>query len=334
MTIHGAKGLEFPVCFVARVNKKFRFAGDNAALVKFDKTVGIVADYFDADSLCRYKTLLCDWEKRVNREFTIAEEMRKLYVAATRAQTKLIFTGGGDKIKSDSYAELLVKKLKSQQIANSLLTDCYHFATNLLTSPVFSQEAAADLGEYPRKILGTIPRKLTATQVGVVHDFQNHEHDEPTLFPRNPSFRGDKRLTGKKRGDAYHKVMAGEILTEFECNAVDFDDIDRFWKSELGRRVTESKKVEKEYKLYTEAPPIADFPDRSFVQGIADMFFYEDDGIVLVDYKTNRNTTAERLIHDYRGQLLIYKKAIEEMTGEKVKECWIYSFEIGAIEIL
>jgi ATP-dependent helicase/nuclease subunit A len=63
------------------------------------------------------------------------------------------------------------------------------------------------------------------------------------------------------------------------------------------------------------------------------MFFCEDGEIVLTDYKTNRNTTAEKLIHDYKGQLSVYKRAIEEMTGLKVKECWIYSFEKGAVLI-
>lgn len=32
---------------------------------------------------------------------------------------------------------------------------------------------------------------------------------------------------------------------------------------------------------------------------------------------------------EYRGQLLIYRKALEEMLGEKVAECFIYSFSLG-----
>ena len=59
------------------------------------------------------------------------------------------------------------------------------------------------------------------------------------------------------------------------------------------------------------------------------MFFTEKGEIVLADYKTNRNTTVKKLTEEYRGQLAIYKKAIEEMTGLRVKECWLYSFSLG-----
>jgi ATP-dependent helicase/nuclease subunit A len=331
MTIHGAKGLEFPVCFVGRVNTLFTFRGDNSALVKFDKTAGIVADWFDSDSLCRFKTLFTDYERRLNREFTVAEERRKLYVAATRAERKLIFTGHGLNVKENSYLNWLVGNVE-QTAPTEGEVDIVHVLDNA------EQNGENDevYGEYARKVLSTVPRKMTATQVGV--EFNSYEYDEPQIFPRNPSFYGEKRLTGKKRGDAYHKAMAGEKLTEFERNAVDFNDIARFWESPLGLRASASGKVEKEYKLYTEIELSElsiydDFPDKPFIQGIADMFFYEEDGIVLVDYKTNRNTTAERLVRDYRGQLLIYKKAIEEMTGVRVKECWLYSFELGGIEI-
>jgi ATP-dependent helicase/nuclease subunit A len=331
MTIHGAKGLEFPVVFVGRVNTRFNFRGEGTGLVRFHKVAGIAADWFDfnLDSLCRFKTMLTDWENRLNREFTVAEERRKLYVAATRAQKKLIFTGYGEKIKENSYAEWLVQAGLSE---SGMIDDVGAACEN--NDNEQGAQKAEEFGEYARKPLASIPRKLTATQVGVVHDISKHEHDEPTIFPRNPSFFGEKKLTGKKRGDAYHKVMAGEKLTEFERKAVNFADIDRFWESSLGKRVTASNKVEREYKLYTEITPLdveGSFPDKQFVQGVADMFFYEDDGIVLVDYKTNRNTTAEKLIHDYRGQLLIYKRAIEEMTGDIVKECYLYSFEIGEI---
>ena len=62
------------------------------------------------------------------------------------------------------------------------------------------------------------------------------------------------------------------------------------------------------------------------MQGIADMYFVENGEIVLVDYKTNVNITPKELIEEYKGQLSIYKAALEEMTGMRVKECYLYSF--------
>ena len=69
--------------------------------------------------------------------------------------------------------------------------------------------------------------------------------------------------------------------------------------------------------------------DRPFVQGIADMFFIEEDGAVLVDYKTNVRVTEEDLYREYFGQLDIYAKAISEITGLPVKERFIWSVYLG-----
>jgi ATP-dependent helicase/nuclease subunit A len=345
MTIHASKGLEFPVCFVGRVNQEFNFRGSKStALISFDKEAGIVSDC--RSSIHRVRTLLSDYAERINRNHTIDEELRKLYVASTRAECKLIYTGfsKNGKIKDNSYASWLIDNvaLGETKIPDVEAVGIVGVQTEKIQE-IQTEEKQVETKEYPRKALATVPKKLTATQVGVVHDVKTagNEYDEPTVFPRNPSFYGEKRLTGKKRGDAYHKVMAGEKLTELEEAAVDFSDIERFWKSPLGIRAGKSEKIEKEYKLYTQVdiPETEGFPDKVFVQGIADMFFYENNSetglsqIILVDYKTNRNTTAEKLIHDYKGQLLIYKKAIEEMTGVQVKECWLYSFELGGVQL-
>ena len=64
------------------------------------------------------------------------------------------------------------------------------------------------------------------------------------------------------------------------------------------------------------------------VQGIIDAFFEEEDGLVLVDYKTDRipSGNPQELTEKYRIRLLYYQEALERMTGKKVKEKYIYSF--------
>jgi ATP-dependent helicase/nuclease subunit A len=132
-------------------------------------------------------------------------------------------------------------------------------------------------------------------------------------------------------------------FTEEEFNAIEPEKIAAFFSSPLGIRACASVKVCKEFKLCTEinlselgCPAEYDelFEDeKPFVQGIADMYFYEGENIILTDYKTNRGMTAEKLIRQYRTQLEIYARAIEEMTGSKVTEKWIYSFELGAVQV-
>ncbi|SDI31607.1 DNA helicase/exodeoxyribonuclease V, subunit A [Pseudobutyrivibrio sp. 49] len=64
------------------------------------------------------------------------------------------------------------------------------------------------------------------------------------------------------------------------------------------------------------------------VQGIIDVFFQEEDGIVLLDYKTDRVDSDEALVVRYEKQLQLYKSAIEKAYNTPVKETLLYSFAL------
>ena len=69
------------------------------------------------------------------------------------------------------------------------------------------------------------------------------------------------------------------------------------------------------------------------MQGIIDCYFRDGDKLVLVDYKSNRlsrkNQSAdlERIKEDYREQIELYKRALEEGTGSRVEEAYLYLFD-------
>lgn len=69
--------------------------------------------------------------------------------------------------------------------------------------------------------------------------------------------------------------------------------------------------------------------DRITVQGVADCVFWEEDGAVIVDYKTDRVSCAEELADKYREQLRIYRLILQQSLQTKVKECVLYSFHLG-----
>ena len=54
----------------------------------------------------------------------------------------------------------------------------------------------------------------------------------------------------------------------------------------------------------------------------------EADGLVIVDYKTDRVKEEAELTARYHSQLELYAKALEQITDKKVKETWIYSFSL------
>ena len=105
--------------------------------------------------------------------------------------------------------------------------------------------------------------------------------------------------------------------------------------SHLGKRMKiadQKKRLYKERQFVTGIPfsdmnQEAKTDDFVVVQGIIDAYFEETDGIVLVDYKTDRVNEGEEhiLINRYHAQMESYKQALEKITGKNVKEIYIYS---------
>ena len=59
------------------------------------------------------------------------------------------------------------------------------------------------------------------------------------------------------------------------------------------------------------------------------MFFEEEDGIVLLDYKTDSVKNGKELAERYRTQMELYQEAVERALGKAVKEKVLYSFCLG-----
>lgn len=92
MTIHSSKGLEFPVVFLANANKSVNLQDLKTDLL-LNLNHGVAYDYLDYEKKIRYPTLIKEALKIKMKEEIIAEEMRMLYVALTRAKEKLLITG-------------------------------------------------------------------------------------------------------------------------------------------------------------------------------------------------------------------------------------------------
>lgn len=109
MTIHKSKGLEFPYVFILNCDKKFSLADLTTNMIlSRDNGIGIkyVADMKEElgeqilpSVLVSMETLPYQINKRELRLATLSEQMRLLYVAMTRAKTKLYLVGKGEKTK-------------------------------------------------------------------------------------------------------------------------------------------------------------------------------------------------------------------------------------------
>ncbi|MFK4565788.1 helicase-exonuclease AddAB subunit AddA [Enterococcus sp. UD-01] len=92
MTIHASKGLEFPVVFVLDMTKEFNLGDLNERYI-FDDRLGAGIRYLEQEERMLYETLPFLAMKQAKLKKLLAEEMRKLYVALTRAEQKLFLVG-------------------------------------------------------------------------------------------------------------------------------------------------------------------------------------------------------------------------------------------------
>ena len=122
-------------------------------------------------------------------------------------------------------------------------------------------------------------------------------------------------------------MVYNELLSEEEFKVIRVKKIYNFFKSNLGNRVLKAYKlgkvVYKELPFYTEisasktAPNLINVPENEKVrlQGVIDLFFYEGDNVILVDYKTDyvERGKEDELVEKYRAQLEYYKEALEKL---------------------
>lgn len=118
------------------------------------------------------------------------------------------------------------------------------------------------------------------------------------------------------------------------------DMLVRFLKSGIGRRMMHADVLRREWpfnlRMNAREAIGPDSPDTDvLVQGVIDCCFMEDGAWVLLDYKTDRVDDREELLARYSPQLLLYRRALAEITGIPVREsrlCLLRTGESLAVE--
>ena len=169
----------------------------------------------------------------------------------------------------------------------------------------------------------------------------------------------EKPMKATDRGTLYHKVLecmdlvhvktkvdieielerllAQDIIKADDIPQISIKKLAHFAQSEIATRMRDAMvkgklKKEQQFVLGIPANEVNSeitSDELVLVQGIIDVYFEEDDKIVLVDYKTDYIPEGENegfLVNRYKVQLDYYEKAIEQLTKKKVKERIIYSF--------
>ncbi len=431
MSIHKSKGLEFPITFVAGLGKRFNLQDTNQALI-VDMDLGLAVDYVDPVRRMRNKTLRRRALAAKGREESLAEELRVLYVAFTRAKEKLILSAQLenaaekweicreneaerltylDFMEAGSYLDLLLPVLGQSGIKVSVVegsafqeeewrqqTELFDRRERLMREkrPGDGQalQALKSRLDAPYRYAGLagLYTKTTVSELKIAamadrDEEAYHIFEEKELQPYIPAFRrGEEKVSGTVRGNAYHRVMelldlekllgaawqgdgaekrfpqdaqaylrgldqerlkgaltafleertADRRLSREYREAVWDQRILRFLTTPLAYRMW---RAAREGRLYREQPFVlgveasrlrAQLPGEEtvLIQGIIDAFFVEEDGVVLLDYKTDAVDTLEELWNRYETQMDYYQEALQKLLGKPVKERLLYSFHL------
>ena len=190
-----------------------------------------------------------------------------------------------------------------------------------------------------------------------VSDLAGEKFEARFAATSRPAFLEEKGMTPAERGTALHaylqyadyakaaedpkaeldRLVAEKYITPAQAQAVDLARAETFFAGGLMRRIAASPRCEREVRFNVEIsagslrpelePPMSG--EKIVLQGAADLLFEEDGELVLVDFKTDRIRDPEELWSRYRGQLALYRGAFERIAGKPVKECLLYSFQLG-----
>jgi ATP-dependent helicase/nuclease subunit A len=327
MTVHSAKGLEFPVVFLAAMHKGT--ANDSPPLA-YSTDAGLVARWRDPVSGESVKDLAYAHYSDNERRRAGEEESRLLYVGMTRAEEHLVLSFAKNSRNARNWAERVVAGFGLELAAENepRVLECAGLEVRFL---------CAD--QCPPEEAGTArPARAGAGASGIPEDFierpavsgQHNSSASPTsiaVFESCPrryylgrylGWRAERRMaagrenrervSGADLGSQVHDLLANIPVENAADLAVELAR--KFRASELGRRAEAATRIEREFDFLVAL-------EGTLIEGRIDLWFEEGGELVIVDYKTDdvdAAGAAERA-GSYALQLQLYALALEKFTG-------------------
>ncbi|MCL1816393.1 MAG: helicase-exonuclease AddAB subunit AddA [Clostridiales bacterium] len=129
-------------------------------------------------------------------------------------------------------------------------------------------------------------------------------------------------------------IEQGTLSSE-DAALVETSKIICFAASDLGLRLAASPYILREIPFTYALPAVELVPqamdgEKLILQGIIDAIFWEEDGWVLLDYKTGgAGFSEQQLIEKYETQLRYYSRALQDIRQETLKEAWLCFVDLG-----
>ncbi|HTS32057.1 MAG TPA: UvrD-helicase domain-containing protein [Bryobacteraceae bacterium] len=335
MTVHSAKGLEFPVVFLSALHKGI---DTSLPVVSFSRHLGLGARWRNP-ARREHKDDLFQHAIRNERKVREAEESNRLfYVAMTRAEQLLLLSFSGKQRKVREWAAVVANSLglefktSRDEIVQFQAPDGKSWNMRLLVAddpgPLSFARVQAD-GEGPAIEYLPLPDaggqqdpNVTVTALGVFANCPREYYLGYYLgfeggVRKLENARQAGELSPAEFGIQVHAILAETAVPEPDPEAVRLAET--FRQSPLGRRAARASRVEREFDFLMAV-------DEMVVRGQVDLWFEEGGELVIVDYKTDAVSAAEahQRAHDYTMQLRLYALAVERVAGRPPGRAWLH----------
>ena len=272
MTIHHAKGLEFPVVILFNLGALWSQHHDDAKIA-LDKNLGLCVVSVDTATYTQKSPVLRLGIKKQQQATLLTEKQRLLYVALTRPQEYLYIVGTWQpkwRVQPNCMLDLI-------NPTTAVLRD------DVTPSPV--KASAAKNAKTDKIELSPVKPSTVLAKQSVTALATNAEPFADTVVPVKYD-ELPKATGGKEFGTAFHKQVQYGALPSAVADLV------------AG------------YTVYREMPFLYR-QDQTIVQGIMDLVAVKGNDAIIVDYKTTR-LPVDALVRKYRPQLELYAAALPQ----------------------
>lgn len=340
MTMHSAKGLEFPIVILADICRTF--AGAEYSEMPFDESYGFAPKSYDTEKMLVSDTVLRRLAKvRSDRE-ELKNELNLFYVACTRAMCRLHVMAKNvveyNRVNASAakrYADVFdMSRFTIEPILPHPITDPFDGFEPVILKPepeLTGMLSANFMKPYAHEQSVDLPVKSSASAILKMYE------KEP-LYATHELYGGEGE-TGTERGTAYHRFLElcdfsvrtaegikKELLDFAERGRISPEQIDLLVPEELAEILRmpvfadlDGAQLFREQEFLCRLPANeimeTEASDGILVQGAIDLLAHGDFGWRIIDYKYSRKGD-EALKSDYARQLDLYKKAAALITGD------------------
>jgi ATP-dependent exoDNAse (exonuclease V) beta subunit len=347
MTVHSAKGLEFPVVFVAAMHKG---VNTGVPVVAFSRHYGLGARWRnpatgkDKDDLFQH-ALRQEWSVREEQESS-----RLLYVAMTRAERHLVLSFSATGRQPANWDKLAIERLALDPGRPCDRVAVYHapggqaWRARIRIVQAAPEPAVPELLTLPRTPREESPVLLVSPPAVEAQQDGNATVTALSLFACCPrkyylsrylGFEGRPRKAGETGlssdepaglaadlsasafGTQVHALLAGNAVADPAPEALRLAEV--FRRSPLGRRAARATRTAREFDFLMAMEDLV-------IRGQVDLWFEEGGELVVVDYKTDEVSGAEahHRARDYALQLRLYARAVERVAGRAPDRAWLH----------